>query len=59
MNASLRRTKSHGLFGYQKEWLRWDLMAGLITTAVVIYGEDHREDNNIDEQHMADLEFHI
>src|SRR6266850_3654633 len=24
------------LFGYQKEWLRWDLIAGLITAAVVI-----------------------
>src|SRR5262249_44903987 len=23
-------------FGYQKEWLRWDLIAGLITAAVVI-----------------------
>src|SRR5262245_65879483 len=23
-------------FGYQKEWLRWDLIAGLITSAVVI-----------------------
>src|SRR5262245_52425012 len=23
-------------FGYQKEWLRWDLLAGLITAAVVI-----------------------
>ena len=36
MNASLRRTNTHWLFGYQKEWLRWDLMAGLITAAVVI-----------------------
>lgn len=36
MNAALRRTKTHWLFGYQKEWLRWDLMAGLITAAVVI-----------------------
>jgi high affinity sulfate transporter 1 len=36
MNASLRRTKTHWLFGYQKEWLRWDLIAGLITAAVVI-----------------------
>src|SRR6202030_3825334 len=25
-----------GLFGYQKEWLRYDLIAGLITAAVVI-----------------------
>jgi sulfate permease, SulP family len=24
------------LFGYQKEWLQWDLIAGLITAAVVI-----------------------
>src|SRR5262245_42711321 len=24
------------VFGYQKEWLRWDLIAGLITAAVVI-----------------------
>ena len=24
------------LFGYQKEWLRWDLIAGLIAAAVVI-----------------------
>lgn len=23
-------------FGYQKDWLRWDLIAGLITAAVVI-----------------------
>jgi MFS superfamily sulfate permease-like transporter len=36
MNAALRRTKTHWLFDYQKEWLRWDLMAGLITAAVVI-----------------------
>jgi MFS superfamily sulfate permease-like transporter len=36
MNPSLRRTKTHWLFGYQKEWLRWDLIAGLITAAVVI-----------------------
>ena len=26
----------HWLFGYQKQWLRWDLVAGLITAAVVI-----------------------
>jgi len=36
MNASLQRTKTDWLFGYQKEWLRWDLIAGLITAAVVI-----------------------
>ena len=36
MNASLRRTKTHWLFDYRKEWLRWDLIAGLITAAVVI-----------------------
>jgi high affinity sulfate transporter 1 len=36
MNAPLRRTKTHWLFDYQKDWLRWDLMAGLITAAVVI-----------------------
>jgi SulP family sulfate permease len=36
MNASLRRTRTHWLFGYQKEWLRYDLIAGLITAAVVI-----------------------
>src|SRR6266404_283226 len=45
MNASLRRTRAPNhrsfpilgwLFGYQKEWLRFDLIAGLITAAVVI-----------------------
>src|SRR4029450_849076 len=36
MNASSRRSNTHWLFGYQKEWLRWDLIAGLITAAVVI-----------------------
>ena len=36
MNASSRRTNTHWLFGYQWEWLRWDLMAGLVTAAVVI-----------------------
>ncbi len=35
MSVSLRRTNTHWLFGYQKEWLRWDLIAGLITAAVV------------------------
>jgi len=24
------------LLGYKKEWMRWDLIAGLITAAVVI-----------------------
>src|SRR5467141_113945 len=45
MNASLRRTRAPNyssfpildwLFGYQKEWLRYDLIAGLVTAAVVI-----------------------
>ena len=36
MNASLRRTKVHWLFDYQKEWLRFVLIGGLITAAVVI-----------------------
>jgi MFS superfamily sulfate permease-like transporter len=36
MNASSRRTSTHWLFDYQREWLRWDLMAGLVTAAVVI-----------------------
>jgi SulP family sulfate permease len=35
MSVSFRRTNTHWLFGYQKEWLRWDLIAGLITAAVV------------------------
>jgi high affinity sulfate transporter 1 len=26
----------HWVFGYRREWLRWDLIAGLITAAVVI-----------------------
>src|SRR5258705_9425889 len=36
MSASLRGTNTHWLFKYQKEWLRCDLIAGLITAAVVI-----------------------
>src|SRR5258707_14854041 len=36
MSASLRGTNTHWLFKYQKEWLRWDLIAGLITAAVGI-----------------------
>jgi sulfate permease, SulP family len=36
MNASSRRTNAHWLFEYRREWLRWDLIAGLITAAVVI-----------------------
>jgi SulP family sulfate permease len=45
MNASLRRTKAPNyrsfpildwFFGYQKEWLLCDLIAGLVTAAVVI-----------------------
>ena len=44
MNASLPRTKApnnsfpilNWFFGYQKEWLRCDLIVGLITAAVVI-----------------------
>jgi MFS superfamily sulfate permease-like transporter len=30
MNASLRRSNKHWLFDYQREWLRWDLIAGLM-----------------------------
>jgi SulP family sulfate permease len=30
MNASSRRTNKHWLFDYQREWLRWDLIAGLM-----------------------------
>ena len=36
MSASLRGTNTHWLFKYQKEWLRCDLIAGLVTAAVVI-----------------------
>src|SRR6266481_4957416 len=36
MNASSRRTNTHWLFDYQREWFGWDLIAGLITAAVVI-----------------------
>src|SRR5262245_1288295 len=41
-NVSAHRQRHSSLpildwfFGYQKEWLRWDLLAGLITAAVVI-----------------------
>ena len=30
MNASLRRSNKHWLFDYQRESLRWDLIAGLM-----------------------------
>jgi len=36
MNALSRKTNAHWLFDYRREWLRWDLIAGLITAAVVI-----------------------
>ena len=40
MSANLQRNSSFPIldwfFGYQKEWLRWDLIAGLIAAAVVI-----------------------
>src|SRR5262245_56930665 len=40
MSANRRRHGSFPIlewfFGYQKDWLRWDLIAGLITAAVVI-----------------------
>jgi SulP family sulfate permease len=40
VSANLQRNSSFPIldwfFGYQKEWLRWDLIAGLIAAAVVI-----------------------
>ena len=40
MSANRERYRSFPIldwfFGYQKEWFQWDLVAGLITAAVVI-----------------------